>query len=101
MHSVPIKQLTIIGGHRRNGEKEPVDEVTLEMDDVVSIVGPTCPQAGVLTGNSASDTHEPATLGTRLRALGGLVIGAASFVIATVCFMLLFVGRATKGEKTR
>lgn len=36
-----IERLTIIGGYGKNGEREAVDEVTLEMGDVVSIVGPT------------------------------------------------------------
>jgi len=38
---VRIDRLTIIGGYGKNGEREAVDEVTLEMGDVVSIVGPT------------------------------------------------------------
>jgi ABC-type lipoprotein export system ATPase subunit len=38
---VQIDRLTIIGGFGKNGESEPVNEVTLEMGDVVSIVGPT------------------------------------------------------------
>jgi ABC-type lipoprotein export system ATPase subunit len=36
-----IKQVTVFGGRARNGEKEPVEEVTFNMGDVVSIVGPT------------------------------------------------------------
>src|SRR5208337_3429720 len=36
-----IKQVTVFGGRARNGEKEPVEEVTFTMGDVVSIVGPT------------------------------------------------------------
>lgn len=36
-----IQQLTIIGGYGRNGQKESVDEVTLQMGNIISIVGPT------------------------------------------------------------
>jgi ABC-type lipoprotein export system ATPase subunit/CBS domain-containing protein len=36
-----ISELTIIGGAGKTGEKEAVDEVTIKMGDVVSIVGPT------------------------------------------------------------
>ena len=36
-----IKKLTIKGGYGKTGEKEPVDEVSMEMGNVVSIVGPT------------------------------------------------------------
>lgn len=36
-----IKKLTIIGGCGRNGQREPVGEVTLSMGDIISIVGPT------------------------------------------------------------
>jgi ABC-type lipoprotein export system ATPase subunit len=40
-HPVQIERLTFIGGYGKSGEREPVAEVTLEMGDVVSIVGPT------------------------------------------------------------
>ncbi len=36
-----IESITILGGHGRNGRKEPVDRIDLKMGDVVSIVGPT------------------------------------------------------------
>ncbi len=36
-----IQELTIIGGRGRNGQKEGVDEVSLRMGDIISIVGPT------------------------------------------------------------
>jgi ABC-type lipoprotein export system ATPase subunit len=36
-----IEKLTIIGGCGRNGQKESVDEVTLQMGNIISIVGPT------------------------------------------------------------
>jgi ABC-type lipoprotein export system ATPase subunit len=36
-----IKELTIIGGCGRDGQKEAVDEVSLAMGNIISIVGPT------------------------------------------------------------
>jgi len=36
-----IKKLKIIGGYGKNKEKEPVNEINLEMGNIVSIVGPT------------------------------------------------------------
>lgn len=36
-----INRVTIIGGHGKTGEKEPVVEVNFEMGNIVSIVGPT------------------------------------------------------------
>jgi ABC-type lipoprotein export system ATPase subunit len=36
-----IETITIIGGHARTGEPEPVEKIDLKMGDVVSIVGPT------------------------------------------------------------
>ncbi len=36
-----IKQVTVMGGLSKSGEKEPVGEVTFKMGDVASIVGPT------------------------------------------------------------
>lgn len=36
-----IEEVTVYGGRARNGEKEPVEEITFRMGDVVSIVGPT------------------------------------------------------------
>lgn len=36
-----IRNITIIGGRGRSGEREPVRELTLEMGKVASIVGPT------------------------------------------------------------
>jgi len=36
-----IKKLTIIGGYGKTGEREPVGETSLNMGEVVSIVGPT------------------------------------------------------------
>jgi ABC-type lipoprotein export system ATPase subunit len=36
-----IKKLTVIGGLGKNGEKEPVSEVSFKMGEVVSIVGST------------------------------------------------------------
>ncbi|MBN1457780.1 MAG: ATP-binding cassette domain-containing protein [Sedimentisphaerales bacterium] len=36
-----IERITIIGGYGKNGEKELVDEISFEMGDEVSIVGPT------------------------------------------------------------
>lgn len=36
-----IRELTIIGGYGRNGQKERVEEVTLKMGNIISIVGPT------------------------------------------------------------
>ena len=36
-----INKLTIIGGTGKTGKKEPVNEITIKMGDVVSIVGPT------------------------------------------------------------
>jgi len=36
-----IQKITVIGGHGRNGEKEPLAGFELNMGDVVSIVGPT------------------------------------------------------------
>lgn len=36
-----IKKLTIIGGCGRDGKKEPVEIVNLEMGNIISIVGPT------------------------------------------------------------
>lgn len=39
--NVNVTNVTIIGGHGRNGQPEPVRRVQLKMGDVVSIVGPT------------------------------------------------------------
>lgn len=36
-----IKKITIIGGYGKDGVKEPVREVSFEMGNIVSIVGPT------------------------------------------------------------
>ena len=36
-----IETITIIGGHARTGEPEPVEKIDLKMGDVVSVVGPT------------------------------------------------------------
>ncbi len=36
-----IKKITVIGGHGKNGEKEPVEQVSFRMGDIISIVGPT------------------------------------------------------------
>ncbi|NVM02645.1 MAG: ATP-binding cassette domain-containing protein, partial [Candidatus Helarchaeota archaeon] len=36
-----IKKITIIGGYGKAGEKEPVNEIHLNMGNVISIVGPT------------------------------------------------------------
>ena len=36
-----VKEIKIIGGFGRSGQKDTVDEVVLKMGDVVSIVGPT------------------------------------------------------------
>jgi ABC-type lipoprotein export system ATPase subunit len=36
-----IKNLTILGGVTKSGQEEPINEVTLEMGNIVSIVGPT------------------------------------------------------------
>jgi ABC-type lipoprotein export system ATPase subunit len=36
-----VDTITILGGHGRNGEPEPVKRIDLKMGDVVSIVGPT------------------------------------------------------------
>jgi ABC-type lipoprotein export system ATPase subunit len=36
-----IQSITILGGRGKTGEPEPVKEVSLEMGDIVSIVGPT------------------------------------------------------------
>ncbi len=36
-----IKEITILGGIGKNGEKELLDTVSLKMGDVISIVGPT------------------------------------------------------------
>lgn len=36
-----INKITIVSGFDRNGEKEPVDEISLQMGEVISIVGPT------------------------------------------------------------
>jgi len=36
-----IQNITILGGHSRNGEVEPVQRIELKMGDVVSVVGPT------------------------------------------------------------
>jgi len=36
-----IRELTLRGGYGKDGEREPVSEVHLEMGDIVSIVGPT------------------------------------------------------------
>lgn len=36
-----IGRVTLIGGYSRSGEKEPVDQIDLEMGKIVSIVGPT------------------------------------------------------------
>lgn len=36
-----IKTITILGGHGRDGQKEPVERIELKMGDVASIVGPT------------------------------------------------------------
>lgn len=36
-----IRNITILGGHGRNGRQEPVERIDLQMGDVVSIVGPT------------------------------------------------------------
>jgi len=36
-----IKKITIMGGQGKNGAKEPVAGINLEMGDIVSIVGPT------------------------------------------------------------
>ena len=36
-----IETITILGGRGRDGQREPVREVTLRMGDVVSVVGPT------------------------------------------------------------
>ncbi|MBP7934801.1 MAG: ATP-binding cassette domain-containing protein [Phycisphaerae bacterium] len=41
MRLVRIDSITILGGCTKVGEKEPVERVTLNMGDVVSIVGPT------------------------------------------------------------
>ena len=36
-----IQTITILGGHGKTGEPEPVPRIDLRMGDVVSIVGPT------------------------------------------------------------
>jgi len=36
-----IKNITILGGRGKDGIKEPVEEVSLNMGDIVSVVGPT------------------------------------------------------------
>ena len=36
-----IETITILGGHNRAGQAEPVERIELKMGDVVSIVGPT------------------------------------------------------------
>jgi ABC-type lipoprotein export system ATPase subunit len=36
-----IRELTLRGGYGKDGEREPVSEVHLQMGDIVSIVGPT------------------------------------------------------------
>jgi ABC-type lipoprotein export system ATPase subunit len=36
-----VESITIMGGQGKNGELEPLQETTLEMGDIVSIVGPT------------------------------------------------------------
>lgn len=36
-----VNEIKIIGGVGKNGQKEPLHEVTLKMGDIVSIVGPT------------------------------------------------------------
>ncbi|HPA18673.1 MAG TPA: ATP-binding cassette domain-containing protein [Verrucomicrobiae bacterium] len=36
-----IKTITILGGHGRDGQREPVEQIELKMGDVASIVGPT------------------------------------------------------------
>lgn len=36
-----VDTLTIIGGFGKNGEKEPIERVTLKMSDIISVVGPT------------------------------------------------------------
>lgn len=41
MTEMEVESVTVIGGQGKDGGEEPVDEVTLEMGDVVSIVGPT------------------------------------------------------------
>jgi len=38
---VEIKRITIIGGCGKNGQKEQVEKVELNMGDIISIVGPT------------------------------------------------------------
>jgi ABC-type lipoprotein export system ATPase subunit len=38
---VEIEEIKIIGGIGKEGQKEPVEKVTLKMGDIVSIVGPT------------------------------------------------------------
>lgn len=41
MDSSDIRELTLLGGFGREGEREPVDRLDMRMGDVVSIVGPT------------------------------------------------------------
>ena len=36
-----IQAITILGGHGKSGEPEPVQRIDLRMGDVVSVVGPT------------------------------------------------------------
>lgn len=39
--AMDIKNITVIGGLGKDGRREPLEQVTFEMGDVVSIVGPT------------------------------------------------------------
>lgn len=41
VESTGVTNVTILGGHGRDGKQEPVRKVELKMGDVVSIVGPT------------------------------------------------------------
>lgn len=36
-----IDKITIIGGYDKNGEREPVEEVTIRKGEIVGVVGPT------------------------------------------------------------
>lgn len=36
-----IKEITIIGGYDKNGNPEPVREVTIKRGEIVGVVGPT------------------------------------------------------------
>ena len=58
-----IETITILGGHGKTGEPEPLERIDLQMGDVVSIVGPTAPArppSSTTSSCSPTPTRPPA-----------------------------------------